>query len=173
MSVAIDITENGIEINGVAVKLPCQVVRLSDILGEPVKRTYGSVLSAVFDEKQTDGLTEGANYIWNELGIECGSDDGVTVDTIVLRLRNSSIISQPDYYASSMFSGTFTIDGKPWLKALEHGDSGMDCTELIIGEYSVYAAHADHRPHPFNKAARYSFIMLALEAYYNNDDNES
>lgn len=176
MTVSIDISENGLTLNGAAITLPCNISVISDILGKPVRTSFGKIESDLFDEEAPEQLNsetaDRACYTWNELGIHCHSDDGVTVNTVSLRMRNSRLMKHPDYYASSMFSGTFTINGEQWLKQLKNGDTGLDCTELILGEYSVYAAHADYRPHPFNKAAKYSVIELSLEAYYDDDDDD-
>lgn len=172
-AVIIDITENGILLNGTAIKLPCDISQLSAVLGEPEKTSFSEIDSDLFDDEELDELNEqvvkNACYTWNELGIHCHTDDGVTVNTVSLRMRNSTIVKHPDYYAALMFSGVLTINGKPWVKQLESGDKGMDFTELILGEYSVYALHADYRIHPFNRAAKYSVVEISLEE---DDDDD-
>lgn len=174
MTVSIDISENGLILNGTAVTLPCDISVISDILGEPVRTTFGKIESDLFDEEALEQLNsetaDRACYTWNELGIHCHSDDGVTVNTVSLRMRDSKLMKHPAYFASAMFSGAFTINGKPWLEQLKSADTGLDCTELILGDYSVYASHADYKKHIFNKAAKYSVIELALEEYYDDDD---
>ncbi len=173
MSITIDISENGLLLNGTAITLPCDISALSAVLGEPDKTSFSKIESDLFDEEALEELNsrtaERACYTWNELGIHCHTDDGVTVNTVSLRMRNSTIVKHPDYYAALMFSGVLTINGKPWVKQLEAGDKGMDFTELILGEYSVYAVRADYRIHPFNKAAKYSVIELSLEE---DDDDD-
>ncbi len=170
--ITINITENGLLLNGTSITLPCDISELSAVLGEPCKTSFSSIENDLFDEETLEELNEqaanSACYTWNELGIHCHTDDGATVNTISLRMRNSTIAKHLDYYSAMMFSGTLMINGKPWVKQLETGDKGFDFTELILGEYSVYSLHADHRIHLFNKAAKYSLIEISLE----DDDDD-
>ncbi len=177
MELMLDVSENGLLLNGTSITLPCDVAELSAILGKPDKTSFGEVKRDMFyediDEEALAELNEQtaqrACYTWNELGMHCHTDDGVTVNTLSLRMNDSTLMKHPDYYATTMFGGTFTINGKPWLKQLEKGDKSEDTTELILGEYSIYATRTDYRLHLFNKAAKYSIIEISLEE---DDDDD-
>lgn len=173
MDIKVDVSESGLVLNGTLIRLPCHVNQLLPILGGAYRTTFDKVRDGVFSEEDTRELNEQirdiACYTWNELGIHCHTDDGVTVNTLSLRMRDSALMRHPDYYATTMFSGTLTINGKPWLKQLEKGDKDEDTTELILGEYSVYAVRADYRLHLFSKAKKYSVIEISLEE---DDDDD-
>ena len=177
MDIRIDVSENGMLLNGTTVRLPCKVAQLSEILGAPDKTVFGEVRGDMFaediDEEALRELNEQtaqrACYTWNSIGIHCHTDDGETVNTLSLRMRDSTLMRHPDYYATTMFSGTLTINGKPWLKQLEKGDKDGDSTELILGEYSVYATRTDYHRHLFSKAEKYSVIEISLEE---DDDDD-
>lgn len=175
MSVAIDITENGIEINGAAVKLPCHVNELLSILGAARRTTFDKVRDGVFSEEETRGLNEQirgrACYTWDSLGAHCHTEDGVTVDTLALYMCKSEVTDAPEYYPQSFFSGKLTINGAAWLKAIEKGDKGDVSTELIVGGYSVYGSRADCKSHLFSKGTKYSVVELSLDEDIDDDDD--
>ena len=177
MELTLDVSENGLLLNGSAITLPCDISELTAVLGKADKTSFGEVKRDMFDEDideealaQLNAQTaQRACYTWNALGMHCHTDDGVTVNTLSLRMNDSTLMKHPDYYAKTMFSGTFTINGRPWLKQFEKGDKSEDTTELILGEYSVYATRTDYRLHLFSKAAKYSVIEISLE---DDDDDD-
>ncbi len=171
--ITVNVSENGIEINNTAIQLPCDISLLFSVLGEAVRKDFGKISSSEFNKDELDRLNsiapQRACYTWNTLGIHCHTDDGTSVNTISLRMRDSSLFKHPDYYPASMFSGTFTINGKPWLKALEKGEKDEDSTELIVGEYSVYGSRTDNKSHFFSRSLKYSTVELSL---YDDDDDD-
>lgn len=166
MEVRIDIGENGLLINGNAVKLPCNVNALTTILGDARRTTFGKIPSGVFSEEEAAYLNaqapDRACYTWDGLGMHCHTDDGETVNTLALYICKSEITKAPDYYPQSFFGGVFTVKGAAWLKQLEKGDKDEGSIELIIGEYSVYGSRADLRSHLFDKKSKYSMVELSL-----------
>lgn len=169
LNVNINFDNDGIDINGKKIQLPCHIGTLKKLLGEPrVSRftpmEYGD------DEDLTDEEVDMLNadcagntvYIWDDLGIFCYTYDYEDVETISIYLRDSELEERADIYPQRDFGGRLTILDAPWVSILETGEEFEDSKSIFLGDYSVYGFYADMEKHLFEKETKYFMIDISL-----------
>lgn len=142
--VYINITDRNIVINRNKITLPCNIDKISAILGQPRAQRYETKPE---DKKKLEQMhpnakvTDRVNYMWDNLGIKCYTLDGKTVNTFGIEL-NKGVLEYPNVPVN-MFGGTVTINGRSWLQAIKLGDDEMVLQKLRVGNYSLCAEYVD------------------------------
>ena len=130
----INLTENGLDVNGTNIVLPCNI--------DTLKYLFGSARKTVHPEKNY-------NYTWDRLGIYCYSRGGTIVRNISVRMNGDPDLS---YSPSSPFGGIYTINGKNWFDVMKNGETEWLEDEGIkipifkrarFGNYSVISEFTD------------------------------
>lgn len=129
----INITENGLDVNGTSIALPCNIDALKYLFGSARKTVHSPVFG---DEKNY-------NYTWDRLGLYCYSHGGVIVHNISVRINGNPDLS---YSPASLFGGICTINGENWFDVMKNGetewleDEGLRVPvfkRVRLGSYSV------------------------------------
>lgn len=142
---SVDISENGLMINGMKLDIPMHMDAAEKILGTPRSQTFRTSSENREFLEQTHGkgmVTKRVNYTWDELGIYCYTVNGKVVHCFGFMLRNDPEMNLK-HSPAKMFSGTLTINGEPWDKAILRGDDCEVIRVLPVGYYSVTAEYAD------------------------------
>lgn len=129
----INLTEDGLDVNGTHIALPCNI--------DALKYLFGSARQTVH---QTSFSPEkNYNYTWDKLGLYCYSKGGTIVHNISVRMNGEPSLS---YSPSSLFGGIYTINGENWFDVIKNGetewleDEGFKIPifkRVNIGGYSV------------------------------------
>ncbi len=106
----INLTEDGFDINGTNIALPCNIGNLTYLLGKARKTAHPPVFT---DE-------EHFNYTWDKLGIYCYSKGGEIVHNISVRMNGEANLS---YSPSKLFNGFYTINGENWFDVMKNGET--------------------------------------------------
>lgn len=137
--IAVDINENGMIINNMAVDIPTHITALEKILGKPRKVVY---------PKDENNASERINYAWDNLGLCCYTNGGKTVFCLEIRLNKGD--NCPKHYPSKFFGGKVTIKGKPWLEAVKNAPPTPIAPgepeffrEITLGNYNALAEYVD------------------------------
>ena len=140
----IDINEKNIVINGNKLAIPFQIGVISAVLGEPRAVRYETKA----EDKEFFDKTYGANsavnrtnYFWDSLGIKCYTLDGKTVSTFSVEL-NRGVLEYPNA-PESLFKGSVTINGRPWLPQVKAGQDLDVIQQLRLGKYTITAEYTD------------------------------
>lgn len=129
----VNLTENGLDVNGVRIILPCNIDALKHIFGHARETVH----PAMFGREKT------YNYTWDKLGIYCYSSGGSVVHNISVRMNGEADLS---YSPASLFQGIYTINGENWFDVMKNGetqwleDEGIRVPifkQTTLGKYSV------------------------------------
>lgn len=129
----IDLTENGLDVNGIHIALPCDI--------DALKHIFGGARQTVHPADFTP--EKNYNYTWDRLGIYCYSRGGIIVHNISVRMNGDADLS---YSPSSLFKGIYTINGENWFNVMKNGetewleDEGFRVPvfkRTVLGKYSV------------------------------------
>lgn len=106
----INLTENGLDVNGTRIALPCNIDALNYLFGSSRKTVHPQVFT---NEKNY-------NYTWDKIGIYCYSKGGTIVHNISVRINGEPNLS---YSPSSLFNGIYTINGENWFDVMKNGET--------------------------------------------------
>lgn len=106
----INITENGVDVNGTHIALPCNIDSLKYLFGHARKTVHS--LSFTPEENY--------NYTWDKIGLYCYSKGGSIVHNISVRMNGEPDLS---YSPSSLFSGLCTINGENWFDVMKNAET--------------------------------------------------
>lgn len=141
----IDLSENGITINGVKLDVLVHIEAAETLLGEPrvVKLKTSSGCRKFLEGRYGEGMvTNRVNYTWDDLGIYCYTMNGKVISCFGFIFRRAPELHL-EYTPAKMFSGTLTIGGEPWEQAVRRGEDCEFLRELRLGSYLVTAEYAD------------------------------
>lgn len=123
---SIDLTEDGMTINGRRIDIPCHLDMLKELLGKPVKT----------------GKKHHGNYKWDELGLRCYTNSGNNVVTCIgVKTNEGECDTKHD--PTGMFKGVLTINGEPWEEFMSHGVDEEVARQQDFGVYSLFSEYAD------------------------------
>lgn len=160
--ITIDIRDDRFMINGKEFDIPSHIDLFKSVFGEPrvTECETTDAMREYLEESSGKPVTNRANYIWDELGLECYTYDGKTVNSFCVYLSPSKYES--DAAPRMMFGGTLTINEQHWLPVIKRGKK----EKAIIGKYSVIADPIDYNQR-ISKANETSFKRINIAA---NDD---
>lgn len=141
----IDITPKKIIINGKKkFSLPADIKKLCKIFGNPrgvgfdTKRDDKEFLESMHGKNT---VTNRVNYAWDSLGVYAYTQNGKAVTCFGIRVGEN--VNMYPHIPASVFRGTVTVNGMPWLNALKRGEDDMVFLKIRLGEYSVIAEYTD------------------------------
>lgn len=141
----VDISGNGLTINGVKLDVLSHMSAVEKILGTPrsTKFKTSSENREFLESSYGKGtVSKRVNYTWDELGIYCYTLNGTVVNCFGFMFRNDPELSLK-HAPEKMFRGTLTINGEPWRQAIARGEDCEVIRALRVGAYSVTAEYAD------------------------------
>ena len=106
----INITEDGIDVNGTHIALPCNI--------DSLKYLFGHARQTVHPARFTP--EKNYNYTWDKIGLYCYSKGGSIVHNISVRMNGEPDLS---YSPSSLFSGLCTINGENWFDVMKNAET--------------------------------------------------
>ncbi len=130
----INLTEDGLDVNGTRIILPCNIGALKYLFGSPRKTVHDS--TTLTGEKNY-------TYTWDKIGLYCYSRGGSVVRCIAARMNGEPDL---DYSPSSLFEGFYTINGESWFDVMKNGETewieDIDFRipvfkRVLIGKYSA------------------------------------
>ncbi len=142
---SVDISENGIIINGMKLDIPIHLDAVEKLLGIPRSEKYRTTGENREFLEQSYGkgmVTKRVNYTWDDLGIYCYTMNAKVVHCIGFMFRNDPALNLK-HSPAKMFSGVLTINGEPWDRAIMRGEDCEVIRVLPVGCYSVTAEYAD------------------------------
>ena len=171
-NIAINVTEEFIEINGNQFTLPIKMEELFAIFGEAEKKTFGKVNIEYLTQEDNDMINRSAgdqraNFAWNELGLYAFTKESKYAKTLMVRLRPSADGKDPEHYPTNMFGGTLTINGAHWfefLKPVKPKYSNSDSKGRVLGRHIIYGSFTDRDFKDKMRTDRhYSYIQISLD----------
>lgn len=143
-SCTVNITEEYIEINGKRVEIPMHIDYLSQVLGEPreVKFKTADKDKAFLEAMHGKGMvTNRVNYIWDDLGIMCYTQNGKIISCLGIELNHGE---RPyPHTPKSVFKGTVTINGRHWLPVIKAGEDCEVLQRAYVGSYLITGEYVD------------------------------
>ncbi len=137
--ITIDIGENCITVNNMAVNIPTHITALEKIFGKSRKVVY---------PKEENNASERINYAWDKLGLCCYTNGGKVVFCFEIRLNKGD--NCPKHYPTNFFKGKVTIKGIPWLSAVKAAPPTPIAPgepeffrEVTLGSYNALAEYVD------------------------------
>lgn len=144
--ITVDVRDDRLMINGREFDIPMHIDAFKDVFGEPrvTECETTDAMREFLEESSGELVTNRANYTWDELGLECYTYDGKTVNSFCVYLSPSKYES--DAAPRMMFGGKFTINEQHWLPIIKRGKKvcGGTSQNAIIGKYSVIAGLIDY-----------------------------
>ncbi len=122
----IDLTENGMTINGRNIDIPCHLDILKELLGKPTKT----------------GKKHHGNYKWDELGLRCYTNSQSSVVNCI-GIKTSAGECDTKHDPECMFKGVLTINGEPWEEFMSHGVDEEVARQRDFGIYSLFSEYTD------------------------------
>ena len=129
----INLTEDGFDVNGTHIALPCNI--------DALKYLFGRARETVHQLNFTNEINY--NYTWDKIGLYCYSKGGTIVHALSVRMNGEPDLS---YSPRSLFGGFFTINGENWFEVMKNGetewleDEGFKIPvfkRINMGRYSV------------------------------------
>lgn len=157
---SINITESGLEIDGRQVDILSHISELEEIFGKARATGFktDSDSREFLEELHGKGMvTKRVNYTWDELGIYCYTDNGTVASSIGIRLSKDSDVYK--YTPKKVFTGTVTIEGRPWFQVISNGEDMEFFRKYEMGALSIVSEYAD----PFYEGERTESGYVDLE----------
>ena len=129
--IRIALGENKIAINGAPVGLPSHINALAKLLGKPRKVVCPT----------TDDGVQRINYAWDELGLYCYTENGLTVHCLGIRMNAGDFST--DFFPTEFFKGSVTVNGAPWFNAMRVAENMDFFKKLVLGKYSAVSEFVD------------------------------
>lgn len=144
-SCTIDITESYITINGRNFEVPMHIDPLIEVLGTPrVIKFKTDAKDVEFLEKMHgEGMvTNRVNYVWDDLGLNCYTMNGKVLTCFGIELNHGEKYPQTP---KKVFTGTLTINGRPWLEEIQKGEDCEVLQHVYLGNYIITAEYVDFK----------------------------
>ncbi|MBQ8171926.1 MAG: hypothetical protein IJZ95_08065 [Oscillospiraceae bacterium] len=138
-SLNINITDNGMQINGTFIQLPCSVELLAAILGKPREVAYQPSKSQI-NPMLPELSAKRINYSWDALGVYCYTRSDSMVNCIGVQHKVSI---KTNLTPENPFCGTLTVNGITWHEAARKGEDTEAYRRIVLGEYSAVFVYAD------------------------------
>lgn len=144
--ITVSLSEDSILINGVPVDIPSHIDTLTRLLGKPravvcpkdnTKKTP-ALKDKMFEPELT---TRRVNYAWDKLGLYCYTKNGSVIHCLGIRMNAGDIC--PKHFPTEFFKGEVTINGGPWLEALDKAKNLDFFKKLMLGQYSAVCEFVD------------------------------
>lgn len=132
----INLTEKGVEFDGVLVDIPTHISALEKLLGKPraIKfETNAGIKNTLERDAGVGMVTNRVNYAWDELGLLAYTHNGSVVNCFSIQLKPSTSRNAP----RGVFGGTALIDGEDWFSVMKSGNDGMFLIEYRLGDYKI------------------------------------
>ena len=150
--IKINLSENGITINGASVSIPSHIDKLTKLLGKPRR---------VVCPKGDDGVQR-INYAWDELGLYCYTEGGLSVHCIGIHMNKGDFST--DFFPTQFFKGTVTINGAHWFNAMSKAVNLEVFKKLTLGKYSAVSEFVDFEADDATRTEKdYTGIEIQLE----------
>lgn len=157
----INVTENGLEINGQPLDLPGHISAAVKYFGEPRATEYKTppeMLKFLEEQYGKGSVTTRTNYSWDELGVYAFTMNGTVINNFGIRLSLEE--NAPVHYPKSTFSGKILINGKPWFDCVKDAQREDAVFRFFFGGYMVLLKHND----PDNPApAEKDFVIIEIK----------
>lgn len=141
----VDISENGMTINGTKLEILVHLDAAEKLLGTPRSAKYRTTRESREFLEQTHGdgmVSNRVNYAWDDLGIYCYTMNGKVIECFGFMFRNDPELDLK-HSPAKMFSGTLTICGRPWQEAIRLGEDCEVLRELNVGSCLITAEYSD------------------------------
>lgn len=165
--IAIDVRDDRLMINGKEFDIPMHIDAFKDVFGEPRVTEFETTdaMRGFLEESSGEPVTNRANYTWDELGLECYTYDGKTVNSFCVYLSPSKYESNAA--PRMMFGGKLTINEQHWLPVIKRGKK----EKAIVGKYSVIVGLIDYnqRISKTNESSYDSINIAANDNYAPSD----
>lgn len=141
----VDISENGITINGLKLDVLVHLDAAVKLLGTPRSTKYKTDSDCEEFLEGTHGkgaVSNRVNYTWDELGIYCYTMNGKVIHCFGFMFANDPELALK-HAPEKMFRGTLTINDEPWQQAIKRGENCDIIRVLPLGVYSVTAEYSD------------------------------
>lgn len=139
----VDISRDGLVINGTKLDVLVHLDAAEKLLGTPRGKKYRTSAEdrELLEETHGEGMVSNrVNYTWDDLGIYCYTMNGKVISSFGFMFHNEMELK---HSPRKMFSGTLTINGEPWQKAVLNGTDCEFFRELVLGGYTVIAEYTD------------------------------
>lgn len=139
--IVIDISGNGMNINGTMIDVPIEIDKLVKLFGKPRTVEFDMDIKGVTEDMLSrcpELRTKRINYAWDELGIYCYSNENMPVYAIGIL---SHLKNMAEYYPHKAFKGKLTINGKPWYRVMHKAEDYHVHRRLLLGSYSVVSGY--------------------------------
>ena len=83
------------------------------------------------------------NYAWDKLGLYAFTHNRTVINTFGIRLTTEGETHK--HYPTSAFSGTVTLNGRPWLDFTENAEDNESYCKFIVGNYSLVFGCKDYQ----------------------------
>lgn len=117
LAVMLDAHDDGFTLNDREFTLPVRLSELVEILGEPraFARPYTELMKKAYceDYHKSPEWFKPRDYYWDNAGIIVSTFEQKTVHALIIHFRKSKFVPMTE----CAFSGTFTINGKPWQES--------------------------------------------------------
>ena len=140
---AVDISKDGMVINGTKLDVLVHLEAAEKLLGTPRGKKYhtSAETKEFLENSYGEGMvTNCVNYTWDDLGIYCYTRNGKVISSSGFMFRNTLELK---HSPKKMFSGVLTINGQPWQEAIMQGVDSEFFRELVLGGYTVIAEYTD------------------------------
>lgn len=159
----INLSENGIEINGTLVDIPTHLSVLAKLLGKP--RTIGfetdKEIREFLEKSEGEGMvTKRVNYAWDNLGLLAYTHNGSVVNCFSIQLKPSTSKNAP----RGVFVGVATINGEDWFSVMKSGTDGMFLTEFRLGNYKIISEKSNFQK-SLADSVREDFNCVDIQLY--------
>ena len=138
----INLTENGVEINGTLVDIPTHLSALENLLGKPraiVFETDAETREFLEKSEGAGMIKRRVNYAWDELGLLVYTHNGSVVNCFSIQLKQSTSRNAP----RGVFGGEATINGEDWFSVIKSGTDGMFLAQFKLGNYKIVSEKSD------------------------------
>ncbi len=134
----INLTSNGIEVDGNLLDVPVHIVAAKRLFGKPRAEKFrtSKCLRQVLEKRFGKGtVKKRVNYAWDKLGIYCYTLDGKVIYDFGIRLSTEGKYYRQ--YPISVFKGTLTIEGRPWTEVIKDASDEVTCCHYHAGGYFI------------------------------------
>ena len=160
---SINLTENGVEINGTLVDIPTHLSVLAKLLGKP--RAIGfetdDEIREFLEKSEGEGMvTKRVNYAWDNLGLLAYTLNGSVVNCFSIQLKPSTLKNAP----RGVFGGEATINGEDWFSVIKSGTDGMFLAQFKLGNYKIVSEKSDFQK-SLSDCGREDFNCVDIQLY--------
>lgn len=139
----IDIRGDCFVINGQRLEVPIHISALESVLGKPRAEKFKTDAETrqALEAMHGELVTKRVNYTWDALGLVCFTHNGKVADTFGIQTQKQTNNARSN--AKSLFKGTITINGSPWLPVIMAGKDCEVMRQAYVGDYLITAEYTD------------------------------